>query len=145
MLTQNALLTDFICFNSANTDDLTLTYDLPLGVTQVSAACVGPGGGSNGGYGGGGGGGVAVMDNYPVPSGSSLQLVLGTGGTTGIVGPSQVAVVAPVIEPFVIGYAGQSPAQGTNAGGTGGLGQVNTGGASLPVATYQGGNGGSGE
>jgi hypothetical protein len=144
MLTQNSQLTDFICFNSANTDDLTLIYDLPEGVTQVSTACVGAGGGNGGSLAGGGGGGVAVLDNYPVIAGDSLRLVLPAGRVRGSTPFTTVNVVREgSSSPFVIAFPGGAATSNSAPGSGGSVGE--TAFAPPQGVGYQGGAGGSGE
>ena len=74
------------------------TFDVPSGVTQISAVCVGGGGGGGGNNGtsgpgssGGGGGGLAY-GTFSVTSGESLTVTVGGGGSGG--SPSSTGAAA---------------------------------------------------
>jgi hypothetical protein len=65
----------------------TFIWQAPVGVTSVSAVCIGGGGGGSSGNGsggaGGGGGGLRWRNNIPVTPGQSYTVVVGSGGARG--------------------------------------------------------------
>jgi hypothetical protein len=109
----------------------TTTWTVPVGVTTITAICIGAGGGGGGhnsreGGGGGGGGGLSFGSTISVTPGDILYIRVGSGGTGGISTTSSSSNVA-------------------GAGSTGGSSYIKTGshsGASLLEAF--GGTGGQG-
>jgi len=128
------------------------TFTVPVGVTSISAVCIGGGGAggsqsSSEGAGGGGGGGLAY-GTIPVTSNQSLTLWIGEGGecpdTSSDGGDGQVSYIksdnSPSAQIYLQGGGGEGGEYaGTGAGGEGGdsTGVYRTGGGT-------GGNGGNG-
>ncbi len=123
----------------------TYTWVKPSGVTNVSIVAVGAGGSGTSNYltgevgvcwcgfggGGGGGGGLAYLNNYDVSARSSLQIIVGTGGSS--------STTVNTCAGALIFSAGRGQNAGCNCGGAGG--SVFTG---TFTAGYSGGRGGNG-
>ena len=137
----------------------TTTWTVPVGVTSITAVCVGGGGGA-GGFGasypgsGGGGGGLSFGSTISVTPGDILYIRVGSGGTGGISTSSVSGVVT-------IGTAGESSyikteshsgtslleGGGGGGGGIGTVGQLSSGGSggiSTGISRTNGGAGGKG-
>lgn len=127
----------------------TTYWQVPPGVSNVSAVVIGAGGGGSGGDGGrgttngGGGGGGCAWGNFDVTPGEILTIVVGApgaGGTQGnsgtAGGPSSISRGATVLLSGGGGAGGIERNAGTASGGTS-TGTVRQGGGT-------GGNGGTG-
>ena len=129
------------------------SFVVPVGVTEISAVCIGGGGGGAGGIdgangGGGGGGGGLAYGTMSVTPGETLTVQVGAGGTRGISafqnggpgGDSYINRGASTLLQGSGGGAGQSNGGGNNPGGSGGgrTGSANNGGGN-------GGTGGTGQ
>lgn len=140
----------------------TQTWTVPVGITEISAVCIGGGGGGGGGESGrnegvsGGGGGGLSYGKIAVTPGETLTIVVGTGGNGGASSSSGTAGGASSISRGVEvllqgggGGAGQERSTGTVTGGTstgtarlgGGTGG-NSGGNSTDTGSGGGGAGG---
>ena len=92
----NSVTPNAVIGQDAYTTPGTYTWVKPSGVTNVSIVAVGAGGSGASYYyageigvcwcgfggGGGGGGGLAYLNNYDVSARSSLQIIVGTGGSS---------------------------------------------------------------
>lgn len=126
----------------------TAYFEVPPGITQISAMVVGGGGGGSGGDGGrgttngGGGGGGCAYGTFAVTPGEILTVVIGAGGTSSAGnsgtagGPSSISRGATVLLSGGGGGGGIERNAGTAAGGTS-TGTARTGGGT-------GGSGGTG-
>jgi len=74
------------CYVSFTSKAAATTWTVPAGVTSVDLLLIAGGGGGGGGAWGGGGGAGEVLSyvNYPVASGSSMNISVGSGGDGGI-------------------------------------------------------------
>jgi len=148
------------------------TFTVPTGVTSISIVLIGGGGSGRGQVtygGGGGGGGLCWINNFPVTSGSTLNLNVGAGGIGGhngvsnpgsntwfsaSSGPGRIVASggeggkgAPNSQNAQGGYPdiGSNFSSLSNGGGNGGLGGVhNQGGGGGGAGGYSG-NGGNGQ
>jgi len=114
------------------------TFAVPSGLNNIGAVLVVAGGGGGAGghcSGGGGGGGLVYMPNYPVTSGGTITVTVGSGGSSGSTG--QDSAFGSPGDPG-LGQGGALTAKGggsngtsSGAGGSGGGGKGpggNTGG-----------------
>ncbi|MFL5815918.1 MAG: glycine-rich domain-containing protein [Bdellovibrionia bacterium] len=111
----------------------TYTWTVPAGVNSVSVLAVGGGGGGAGGgsnLGGGGGGGLCYANSIAVTPGSSITVVVGAGGTSGVAGGDSsfngTTVVAyggatSVGGASALGGSGSAVGGTCNSGGNGGI------------------------
>jgi hypothetical protein len=113
------------------------TFTVPAGVTTIVVECWGAGGGgstrTSNGVGGGGGGGAYVRSYITVTSGSTYNVVVGTGGTAGNSGGN-----SSFNGTTVVAAGGSGVANNTTAGGSGGSTAASTG-----DIEYAGGTGGT--
>lgn len=135
-----------VTFISPDGLDATYTWTVPVGVTSISAVCVGGGGGGgNAGGGGGGGGALAYVNNISVTPGEDLTIVVGRAGAAqGVGGISSIRNSSNVTLVAAGGGGG-----GTASGGTGGTVITGTGfaggsGANGGAGSRPGGGGGAG-
>jgi len=125
------------------------TFTVPVGVTEVSAVCIGAGGGGAGGIdgangGGGGGGGGLAYGLFATTPGENLTVQVGTGGTRGTSafqnggagGDSYIRRGGTTLLQGSGGSGGSSSGGGNNPGGSGG--------GRSGAALQGGGNGGTG-
>jgi hypothetical protein len=109
----------------------TTTWTVPVGVTTITAVCIGGGGGA-GGFGqfypgaGGGGGGLSFGSTISVTPGEVLYIGVGTGGIGGV------------------SYDSSNNVLNASVGTSGGPSYIKTG-SHLGTALLQGGGGGGGE
>ena len=149
--------------NTANaqtsyTSSGTYTFEVPVGITSISAVCVGGGGGGGANAGassgssksaGGGGGGGLAYGTFAVTPGEILTIIVGAAGVAGVQGGSandknggdggnsQVKRSSTIL---LQGGGGEGGSQGFfTSGGVGGDGGTVSG-----IATAGGGNGGTG-
>ena len=110
----------------------THNWVVPLGITSVSAVCVGGGGAGGGGYscGGGGGGGLAWKNNIAVTPGETILITVGQRGVNNSGQPDNR------------GTAGGTSSFGSIFSATGGSGGGQSGVAPTPGGTPVGGDGG---
>lgn len=132
----------------------TTTWTVPVGVTSITAVCVGGGGGA-GGYGqfypgaGGGGGGLAY-GSINVNPGDVLYIRVGSGGTGGTSQPSGSGTNGTAGESSYIKTDSHTTGTTLLEGGGGGGGGIGypaiggSGGTSTGTSRTNGGNGGSG-
>ena len=131
----------------------TYLWTAPVGVTSVSAVCVGGGGGggnSTSGGGGGGGGGLGYKNAISVTPGTTYTVVVGAAGVSG--GLSAIAGTAGGDSYFVSaatvrggGGSGGAVTSSNAAGGTfTGDGGGNGGAGGATGGLYGGGGGGAG-
>lgn len=109
----------------------TTTWSVPVGVTSITAVCVGGGGGAGGGDStnegaGGGGGGLSFGSNISVNPGDVLYIRVGAGGTGGL------------------SYNYDNASSSGTAGNSGESSYIKTGSHS-GTALLEGGGGGGGE
>lgn len=120
---------------------------VPLGVTSISAVCVGAGGGSGGSGsgtagGGGGGGGNSWLNDISVTPGETLTITIGAAGTGGAAGSG--AGTAGGFTEIKRSATELLRANGGGAGLGSGFSSVGgTGGTTVDVS-YGGGTGGAG-
>lgn len=125
-------------------------FNIPTGVSSVSALVVGGGGGGGfDGGGGGGGGGVSQNSNFSVSAGSVVQIEVGGGGAAinGYVGGTFCTGGWTSIIVGCLSNSGNSSTFGNiiSSGGGGGGGIESNGGSdSDSGATTRGGGGGGG-
>lgn len=113
------------------------TFSVPAGVTSVYVECWGAGGGGSNvsrTVGGGGGGGAYAAGWVPVVPGNVYNVVVGTGGTSGVNGTSSTFNGTTIVA------AGGSSAL-TNGSAAGQGGTIT---ASVGTTKYAGGNGAAG-
>lgn len=138
----------------------TTNWQVPSGITEISAVVVGGGGGGAGGETGrnegvtGGGGGGLAYGTITVTPGETLTITVGTGGTAGGAGgnggaggATTLARGATVLLSGGGGLGGQNRSTATRAGGTStGTARIGggAGGASSATADTGGGGGGAG-
>jgi len=134
----------------------TTTWTVPVGVTSITAVCVGGGGGA-GGFGpsypgsGGGGGGLSFGSTILVTPGDVLYIRVGSGGTGGISTTSgaggETSGTAGESSYIKTGsHSGTSLLEGGGGGG-GGIGYLSSGGSggiSTGISRTNGGAGGKG-
>jgi len=131
------------------------SWVVPVGVTTVSALCVGAGGGgseSASGGSGGGGGDLRYNNNLPVTAGETLTITTGLGGTPGTTGTagafSRIARGATVLLEAAGGgggtISGSGAKNGTSTTIAGSVGGGNGGTSPNPSTTTCGGGGGAG-
>lgn len=146
----NSVTPNAVTGQDAYTAAGTYTWIKPSGVTSVSIVAVGGGGSGRRNYltgqvgvcwcgfggGGGGGGGLAYLNNYDVSARSSLQLIVGAGGS-GSANPGVGSVVRTCTGANIFAVCGGLGA-GSNFGGSGG----NFSGSY--TAGFAGGGGGQG-
>jgi hypothetical protein len=140
----------------------TQTWTVPVGITSISAVCIGGGGGGGGGESGrnqgvsGGGGGGLSYGTIDVTPGETLTIVVGAGGNGGATqssgnpgGASSISRGVEVLLQGGGGGAGQERSTGTVTGGTstgtkrlGGFAGGNSGGNSTDTGSGGGGAGG---
>ena len=131
------------------------TWTVPVGVTTITAVCIGGGGGAGGagnGYpsAGGGGGGLSFGSTINVTPGDVLYIRVGAGGSGGTsYNGSNTATAGIAGESSYIktgSHSGTSLLEGGGGGG-GGVGYLSsggTGGTSTGIARTNGGIGGVG-
>jgi hypothetical protein len=130
------------------------TWTVPVGVTTITAVCIGGGGGA-GGYGqfypgaGGGGGGLSFGSTISVTPGDVLYIRVGSGGTGGTSQPSGSGTNGTAGQSSYIKTGSHSGTSLLEAGGGGGGGigyQAigGSGGTSTGTSRTNGGNGGAG-
>jgi hypothetical protein len=139
----------------------TTTWTVPVGVSTITAICVGGGGGGGGhnsseGGGGGGGGGLSFGSTISVTPGDVLYIRVGSGGTGGISTTSFSGGTAGAGSTGQSSYIKTGSHSGTSLleafGGTGGQGGENgetypspgVGGTFGGTSSTNGGNGGIG-
>ena len=136
----------------------TTTWTVPVGVTSVTAVCIGGGGGgggfspssSGGGGAGGGGGGAVAYGSFSVTPGDTLYIRVGSGGTGGISQFSPTNGTSGQSSYIKTGsHSGTSLLEGGggNGGGAGSIGDYGSGGiagSSTGTARSGGTSGGSG-
>ena len=140
----------------------TQTWTVPVGITEISAVCIGGGGGGGGGESGrndgvsGGAGGGSAYGKIPVTPGEVLTIVVGTGGNGGTStnngtagGPSTISRGATVLLSGGGGAGGLARSTATVTGGAstgtqreGGFAGGNSGGNSTDTGSGGGGAGG---
>lgn len=140
----------------------TQTWTVPVGITEISAVCIGGGGGGGGGESGrndgvsGGAGGGLAYGKISVTPGEVLTIVVGTGGNGGTStnngtagGPSTISRGATVLLSGGGGNGGLARSTATVTGGTGSGTQLtgsfaggNSGGNSTDTGSGGGGAGG---
>jgi hypothetical protein len=136
----------------------TTTWTVPVGVTSITAVCVGGGGGA-GGFGqfypgaGGGGGGLSFGSTISVTPGEVLYIGVGTGGIGGVSYDANNDVLSASVGtsggPSYIKTGSPSGTSLLEAGGGGGGGigyQAigGSGGTSTGISRTNGGTGGAG-
>jgi hypothetical protein len=131
------------------------TYTVPGGTLYLKVEATGGGGAgatqTGSGFGGGGGGGeYAAEQVFPATVGAVIQYAVGSGDTAGAsasFGRTTSFGPAPGGTLAVTAHGGQSAAQNSTTGGTGGSGSANsvrfTGGAGRTASGSVGGGGGS--
>jgi len=138
------------------------TFTVPAGVTKISAVLIGGGGAGGGcdsggsGGNGGGGGGLRYINDYPVTSGDTLDVIVGVGGVAvsgsngGNGGDSSISISGVGIATAFGGKGGTSNYNDTVNAGVGGTGSNISGsiggatGGSGGRATNNSGAGGGG-
>jgi len=140
----------------------TQTWTVPVGITEISAVCIGGGGGGAGGESGrnqgvtGGAGGGLSYGTFAVTPGEVLTIVVGTGGTGGTTSndgnngnASQILRSVTVLLQGGGGIGGQQRSTAIRTGGTsigterdGGGSGGNSGGNSTDTGSGGGGAGG---
>lgn len=116
----------------------TYTWIAPVGVTSVSVVCVGSGG-AGPGTAGGGGGALSYTNNYPVTSGQTYEVRVGSLTTSSYFGSASILYANP-------GSPGSSGVGATGGGGGGAGGYSGNGGrgGQPSINNYSGGAGGTG-
>lgn len=135
----------------------TYSWTVPNAVSSVSVVAIGGGGGGNSTWASsaGGGGGLGWINNYGVTPGSTITVVVGTGGTAGTRGSNNASVGGNSYFnslTTVAGYGGGNYTAGaysggpnSNPSGSSGGGYYGTGGGYGGYANnYQGGGGAGG-
>jgi hypothetical protein len=131
----------------------TRTWTVPVGVTSVTAVCVGGGGGGGGVYGGGsggGGGGGVSYGSFSVTPGDTLYIRVGSGGVGGLsVFSTTNGTSGQSSYIKTVSHSGTSLLEGGggNGGGSGSTGSPGTGGSggsSTGTARSGGTSGGTG-
>tara|TARA_A100000172_G_C3043420_1_gene111408 strand:- start:912 stop:2591 length:1680 start_codon:yes stop_codon:yes gene_type:complete len=126
------------------------SFVVPVGITSISAVCVGGGGGgggnsnsSNGRSGAGGGGGGLAYGTFAVTPGETLTIAVGAAGAAGVSaagGAGGNSSVSTSSSTLLQGGGGAGGGRGgSSTGGTGGDGGTVSG-----ISTNGGGNGGYG-
>lgn len=119
------------------------TWTVPVGVTSISAVCIGGGGGGGTGGGAGGGGALAYVNNAVVTSGDTLSIYVGAGGASAVNGG--ISSVRTSAGTTLVSAGGGVNGDGTRAGGTVLTGTGFAGGAGGAVGSSRpGGGGGAG-
>jgi hypothetical protein len=99
-----AVIADLL-LTTTNTYTASTTFTVPSGVTSLTVEAYGGGGGggvSSSGEGGGGGGAYA-KSTFPVNSGDSYDITIGTGGAVGSDGTDTLIKPSTVIEVIAAG------------------------------------------
>ena len=129
------------------------SFVVPVGITSISAVCVGGGGGGgNNGesaftdWAGGGAGGGLAYGTFAVTPGETLTVIVGAGGAGGTSssrdgGDGGNSSISSSSSTFLQGNGGGGGSQGTNGTADGGNGGTFSG---IATVTGGGGNGGDG-
>ncbi len=138
------------------------SFVVPVGITSISAVCVGGGGGggnngenANDDDAGGGGGGGLAYGTFAVTPGETLTVIVGAGGAGGTTssrdggdgGSSTIYNLntnGSINQTLLRGYGGGGGGQGINGTADGGNGGTFSGIATVTGGGGNGGNGGNG-